>query len=315
MQTKFGMLIFAACAIALAGCGANQTRLGGGGTKVSGSAGATGSQGEASELVHCARPIGTAALVEPDRPYWSQYGLSSPVPLLRLMMAQSGCFRVVERGAASQALQRERELAREGELAKGSSMGGGQMVAADFVITPNVVHQDENSGGGFGVIGGLLPGVAGAVAGGIKTSNLEAQTVLFLTNVRTGVQEAVAEGSATKRDIGWGGGGFAGVIAGAGGAYEDTEVGKIVAAAFLDAHNKLVAQLQATQPASQRETGGGYRTSSAVNFRSGPSTDAPIITTLPAGAVVTPTGNKQGAWWEVEAEGKTGWLHSDYITR
>lgn len=298
----------------LAGC-ATDTRLGGGSSMATGSAGSGGTQGEASELIRCDRPIGTAALLEHDRPTYSHYGLTSPIPLIRLMMAQSGCFQVVERGAASQALQRERELAQQGELAKGSAMGGGQMAAADFIITPNIVHQDEDSGGGFGALGGLLPGRAGAVAGGIRTRNLEAQTVLFVTNVRTGIQEAVAEGSATKRDIGWGGGGFAGVIAGVGGAYQDTEVGKIVAAAFLDAHNKLVTQLRATRPAAEREVGGGYRTTSSVNFRGGPSTGSPVITTLPAGAMVLPTGQQQGAWWEVEAEGQTGWLHSDYLTR
>lgn len=315
MQRNFLLISIATlCASMAAGC-ATTTQLGGGGTKASGSAGAGGTQGEASELVRCAQPIGKAALLESDRPTYSRFGLTSPIPLLRLMMAQSGCFQVVERGAASQALQRERELAAQGELGKGSAMGGGQMAAADFIITPNIVHQDEDSGGGLGAVGSLLPGVAGAVAGGIKTSNLEAQTVLYLTNVRTGIQEAVAEGSATKRDIGWGAGGFGGVIGAVGGGYQDTEVGKIVAAAFLDAHNKLVAQVQATRPAAEREVGGGYRTTSAVNFRSGPSTDAPILTTLPAGASVLPTGEKQGSWWQIEAEGKTGWLHADYITR
>lgn len=314
MYRNASLISVAACAALLGAC-ATGTQLGGGGTKTTGSGGAAGTQGEAAELVKCDRPIGKAALLESDNRNFTRYGLSSPVPLLRLMMAQSNCFQVVERGAASKALQRERELASQGELAKGSAMGGGQMAAADFIITPNIVHQDEDSGGGGGALGALLPGVAGAVAGGIKTKNLEAQTVLYLTNVRTGVQEAVAEGSATKRDIGWGAGGFAGVVGAAGGAYQDTEVGKIVAAAFLDAHNKLVAQVRATQPAEERDVGGGYRTTSAVNFRSGPSTDAPILTTLPSGASILPTGEKRGAWWQVEAEGKTGWLHSDYITR
>lgn len=314
MHYKALLIPIVAAAALAAGC-ATGTQLGGGGTKATGSGGAAGSQGEAAELTRCDRPIGKAALLESDRASYSRYGLSSPIPLIRLMMAQSGCFQVVDRGAASQSMQRERELASQGELAKGSAMGGGQMEAADFVITPNIVHQDDDSGGGFGAVGSLLPGVAGAVAGGIKTKNLEAQTVLYLTNVRTSVQEAVAEGSATKRDIGWGAGGFAGVIGGAGGGYDDTEVGKIVAAAFLDAHNKLVSQLRATRSADERDVGGGYRTSSAVNFRSGANTDAPILTTLPAGAAVLPTGEKQGSWWQVEAEGRTGWLHSDYITR
>ena len=55
---------------------------------------------------------------------------------------------------------------------------------------------------------------------------------------------SIAEGSARKRDIGFALGG-AGLSAGfggvAGGAYTNTDIGKIVSAAFLDAYNKLVA--------------------------------------------------------------------------
>ncbi len=231
--------------LATSGCVSNQTRMGGGGTVATGSGGAAGAQDNSQELVRCDRPIGTAALLEPQNTGYAQYGLSSPVPLVKLMMAQSGCFQVVSRGATSRALQRERALASKGELREGSNMGGGQMVAADYIIEPAIVHKDEDAGGAAGMIGGLLPGMAGAIAGGLKTKNLEAQTLLTVTNVRSGVQVAVAEGSAKKRDIGFGGGGFAGVVGAAGGAYEDTEVGKITAAAFMDAHNKLVTQLRA----------------------------------------------------------------------
>jgi hypothetical protein len=301
--------------LAAGGCASTQTQLGGGSSMVTGSAGAAGTQGAAPQLTRCAAPIGTAALVEQDWPALTAAGLTSPIPLLRIMMAQSNCFQVVDRGQASAALERERAMAGAGELQKGSNMGAGQMKAADFLITPNVVFKDPNSGGGFGALGGLLPGAVGAVAGGVRWTNAEAQVTLFLTNVRTGVQEAAAEGSAKKTDIGFGGLGFAGIVGGAGGAYASTDIGKITAAAFLDAHNKLVAQVQATQPAATRPSESGYVTLSAVNLRSGPSTSAPIVTTLDKGVAVTPTGEKNGSWWAVEAAGRTGWLHSDYITR
>src|SRR5690606_3028197 len=105
-----------------------------------------GTQGAAPELTRCAAPIGTAALVEQDWPALTAAGLTSPIPLLRIMMAQSNCFQVVDRGQASAALERERAMASAGELQKGSNMGGGQMKAADFLITPNVVFKDPNSG-------------------------------------------------------------------------------------------------------------------------------------------------------------------------
>lgn len=297
----------------LAAC--NQTTMGGGSTVSTGSAGAAGTQGASKELRKCAEPIGTAALVESDNRAYLEYDLPSPTPMIRLMMQQSNCFTVVDRGVASEALKAERELAGQGELEKGSNMGGGQMVAADFLITPRVIFQDANSGGGGGFVGSLLPGVAGAVAGGLSVQNMEAQTLLTLTNVRTGVQEAAAEGSASKSDIGVGGIGFIAPVAGGAGAYESTDIGKIVTAAFMDSHNKLVQQLGATQPASDRSATSNWHTVSALNLRSGPNTGAPIIETLKKGASVTPTGKKRGSWWQVEANGNQGWVSSDYITQ
>ena len=209
-------------------------------------------QTEGRSLVKCSSPVGVAALVEPPSESLTKLldvGLTSPIPVLKLLMARSGCFRVVDRGAASEALQRERSLAKSGELEKGSKMGGGQMVAADFLISPNVLFQDADAGGSniAAGLGALLPGVFGVVAGSLNVSKLEAQVLLTLTNVRSGVQEAVAEGSARKSDIGFGLGGLlaGGALGGGGGSYTNTDIGKIVMAAFVDSHNKLVQQLGA----------------------------------------------------------------------
>lgn len=292
-----------------------KTKKGEGSTEVTGSAGQGGAQGQAGDLMRCAKPIGTAALLEADHPGYAQYGLTSPIPLVKLLMAQSGCFQVVDRGASSAALKQERALAREGEMQKGSNMGGGQMVAADYIITPQIVHKDSNAGGGAGGLGSLLPGKIGAIAGGLRVKKLESQVMLTVTNVRTSVQEAIATGSARKSDIGIGGFLWVGGAAGGGGVYESTDIGKITAAAFLDAHNKLVNQLGAIPAGSANTDNAGYVTSAQVNFRSGPSSNAPSMATLYEGTNISPTGIKNGPWWEVEAMGKTGWVHSDYITR
>lgn len=309
-------LTFALSTMLLAGCVSNETKLGGGSGMVTGSAGAAGSQGESDQLFHCARPIGTAALLEPEDRYYMSYGLTSPVPVLRLLMAQSNCFRVVDRGRASSALQRERQMARGGELQKDSHMGSGQMVAADYIITPTILRKNDDAGGAFGGLGGLLPGAAGVIAGGLKTTNLESEVMLTATNVRTGVQEAVAQGSASKSDVSWGGFGWAGPVAGLGGSYENTDIGKITVAALLDAHNNLARQLGAI-PANSAATAdnAGWYTSRRLNLRGGPNTHAPVMKTLPKGAKVMPTGAKSGPWWEVDAAGQQGWVHSDYLTR
>ncbi len=202
-----------------------------------------------SQLIQCKAPLGTAALVENDIPGLTQVGLPSPIPLLRLMMINSGCFQVVDRGRASDIMRKERELLQKGELQEGTGPASGQMIATDYLITPDIIFQDEDAGGHsmeFG-LGGMLDSVLGLFAGGIDTTNLEAQTLLSLTNVRTGIQESIAEGSAKKRDTSYGMG-LAGLIGfGLGAAtlsaYEDTDIGKLTAFAFQDAYNKLIANL------------------------------------------------------------------------
>lgn len=297
------------------GIGLNKIKKGGGGTEVSGAAGPNGSSGAASDLVTCPEPIGTAALIEPKRTYYHHYGLSSPIPLVKLMMAQSNCFRIVDRGAGSKAMERERAIAQKGEFQKGSNLGKGQMVAADYVITPQIVHRDKNAGGAGGGLAGLLPGRAGALAGRLKGKRLESQVMLSLTDVRTGVQEVMAEGSAKKTDldlraIGW----IRGIPAiGGGGAWERTDIGKVTASAFMDAHNKMVGQLGGLDDANVDNA--GWVVAADVEFRTGPSTSAPVLTKLIKGTNVIATGSTRGDFWEVEAFGNTGWVHSDWLTR
>ena len=107
-------------------------------------------------------------------------GLTSPVPLIRLMIAQSNCFQVVDRGQALTRIAEERELTGKG--------GVGKLAAADFFITPDIVTQNANSGGLAGGAGAFLPGVAGIVAGGLTQKTSEAQTALYLVESKSGVR-------------------------------------------------------------------------------------------------------------------------------
>ena len=75
--------------------------------------------------------------------------------------------------------------------------------------------------------------------------------MLSLVSVDTGLQEAVATGSARKKDIGVVGGGLLfGLGVGAlGGTYGSTDIGKITSLAVLDAFRKLIVDVQARLPA------------------------------------------------------------------
>ena len=86
------------------------------------------------ELPHCGAPIGTVAIEEPQRDWWSPLGLSNPEALIKLMAGRSNCLRVVARGQAMEMRQAERNLGDSGELQRGQNFGKGQVVAADYII-------------------------------------------------------------------------------------------------------------------------------------------------------------------------------------
>jgi hypothetical protein len=118
-------LAVAAAVVTLAGC--SSVEVGGGSSPVTGSAGTTGNAvGAAPQLVQCQQPVGTIALVESQIPALDQVGLTSPVPLIRLMAAQSRCFHVVERGQALTRMMQERQLSQGGMLQQGSNIGQGR---------------------------------------------------------------------------------------------------------------------------------------------------------------------------------------------
>ena len=107
-----------------------------------------------SQVEKCSKSFGAIAVAEPQSGWGhiQRYGLGSPAALLRMMIQQSGCFDVVERGIAMRNLQQERALGQSGELRQESNLGKGQMQAADFVMTPDVQIPAQTTGG----VGGAL---------------------------------------------------------------------------------------------------------------------------------------------------------------
>ncbi|MGQ0702939.1 MAG: CsgG/HfaB family protein [Gemmatimonadales bacterium] len=234
-----------------------------------------------NELKKCEKPIGTLAVVEPQQHYLAalqRYGLGSPTGLIRMMVQNSNCFVVVERGVAMQNLMQERALAGAGEMQQDENMGKGQMKAADFVLTPAVVFDNPNAGGVGGAVGGLLGQRVGAVAGGLKFK--EAQTSILVADARTSVQVAAAEGKAKKTDFGLGGFAWLGGGAVAGGGYSNTAEGKVIAASYLDNYINIVEFIKNSSQLMAR----------AERFK-GPGLDGDQIkagATFAEGDVVTP---------------------------
>ncbi|WP_339501017.1 CsgG/HfaB family protein, partial [Pseudomonas canadensis] len=154
-----------------------------------------------------------------------------PLPLVKLMIARSGCFRVADRGEAFSALERERAIA-------GGAAAARPVTKADYLLQGNVVYTDSKARESGGGVGGMFGGAVG-----LKSKTMESQVLLTLVDVKTGIQEAVSSGSARKKDVGVVGGGLLlGLGVGAlGGTYASTDIGKITSLAMVDAFRKLIA--------------------------------------------------------------------------
>ena len=240
----------AVAALALAGCGQKKTELGEGGSVVSGSAGPAGAQNASHELVKCDAPVATMALVENPNGYvgTGSYNLpSSPVPLVRLIAQQSGCFRIVDRAAGLHATVQEQELKNAGITGDAVKVRKGQGYAAQYTITPSLTFSERDAGREVGGLLSHIPVLNKFVGLADQVKLKEAQVALLLTDNETTEQLAAATGSVRVTDLGMGGLilGRAGGAAGAG--WSNTNEGKVIAAAFLDAHNQLVTQLRLLQ--------------------------------------------------------------------
>lgn len=236
-------LVVAACVGAVAGCSSMQMGSSDANTVATGSAGGANSQNANKKLEHCDRPLGTIEVVQDTSAPWygeltGQWHLGSTVPVLKLMIQQSNCFVVVDRGRAMQDMMQERALQQSGELRQNSNFGKGQMVSADYTLSPSITFSNNNAGGLGGAIGGLL-GSVGAAVGGSVTSK-EASTLLTVDDNRSGVQVAAASGSAKDWDFGAIGGMLGGDLGAVGGGYSNTAEGKVIVAAFMDSYNGIV---------------------------------------------------------------------------
>jgi curli biogenesis system outer membrane secretion channel CsgG len=320
--------------------GVTEMKQGEGGSTVQGSAGPSGSEGDTG-LEHCNEPMGALAVVEPQSYVQSalaRYDLQSPTGLIRMMVQQSNCFIVVERGQGMNNLMQERALADSGELRQGSNYGGGQMVAADFVLTPSVVFSDDNAGGLGGALGGLIGGSSGAVLGGIAggLKFKEAQTSMLVSDARTGVQVAAAEGSAQKADLSLGGFMYGSSAAGGLGGYSSTDEGKVIAASLADNYNNIVRAVRG-QPSLHRDVGSltqeaaaGGQQGAGPSFIAGdvlwpkinnvkvmtePNDASAIVARLPKNEEMIFMGAEQDGFVQVETGQGGGWVKKILVTR
>ena len=271
----------------------------------------------APEIPTCDHKLATLAVTEPQDTWWVGLQLESPAALIKVYVAQSKCFTLVDRGKGLAAAQGERALASSGETRVGTNIGKGQMKAADYVLVPDIANKNARSGGTNvgGAIAGFIPHGFGALVGGLSLKSKTADVVLTLTDVRSTEQVALEQGHAKKTDLGWGagGGGFFGAFAAAGvSSYSNTDIGQVVAMAYLDAYTKLVNELKANPPNKDADNVQQAVTMSKPGkLMADSNPTSAVVKELPAGTMLYPTGDKVGVWWKVTDElGNAGWVVS-----
>jgi len=287
------------------------------------------------DVEKCPKKLGVLAVIEPREGwgYLSQYQLGSPASLLRMMVQNSGCFDVVERGAGMETLKEERALADSGELRGGSNVGKGQMQAADFVMTPAIQVSSSDTGGVGGAIGGALLGRfgLGGVAGGLKFK--EASTSLLISDVRSSMQVASAEGKASKTDFDIGGFGWIGVAGAAAGGYTKTPEGKVIAASLLDNYNHIVLAIRdnaslvktssaagdanagASTKAGMPVAAGAVMTAKINNVKvyAGPSRDSKVVGTVSKSDEMVASGDVKNGFVQIDSSNASGWVQQTLL--
>jgi curli biogenesis system outer membrane secretion channel CsgG len=275
---------------------------------------------KSAEIPTFSRSYGALSVVEPEEghDWWTGAKLPAPSTLIKVYVRKSGCFTLVDRGRGFAAGQQERELAAGGALRKQSNVGQGQIRAADYVMVPELASQNSNAGGNrIGALaGGLLGGRAGLIVGGLDLKKRTADVVLSVTDLRSSEMVAITEGSYKKTDVGfsaagalWGSSGIGG--AGVGG-YANTEIGQVVALAYLNAYIDMVIQFEdLPDNAAASNEMQAVEVIKPARMLANPDGSGQAVRSLEVGMLLYPTGNKENLMWEVEDElGNKGWVNS-----
>ena len=117
---------------------------------VQGSAGPNGATSASDQLKTCSEPVAVVALMENPRGYVGigRGGLpDSPLPLVRVIMQQSGCFRIVDRYTGLNATVKEQELKEAGVLrADDTTVQRGRGIVAQYTLIPSLTFSEQDAG-------------------------------------------------------------------------------------------------------------------------------------------------------------------------
>jgi hypothetical protein len=262
-------------------------------------------------LNKCETSYGTVALVDGDTQGWTKYGLSSPRELIAAMARESGCFALHDPASGKpatflmnviagdkeevdQAIEKAKGVAMEGLVRSGAASG--------------MLRGIPGGGSMLGMFGGF-GGKKKVVAAGIR--------LISPANGQT-VASGAGEVKKTTISFGNGGGTIGAVASGAtGAAYAGSKDGQMLIEAFVKAFNGISAQgpsLASLVPAAgpaPAPAPAPVAATTAVDTKMLAKADLKSATlrTVRAGTALTPTGQRQGLFIEVQDSfGTKGWV-------
>lgn len=260
-------------------------------------------------LAKCDKSYGSVALVDGDTQGWTKYGLSSPRELIAAMARESGCFSLHDPASGKpatflmnviagdkeevdQAIEKAKGVAMEGLVRSGAASG--------------MMRSIPGAGSMLGMFGGF-GGKKKVVAAGIR-----------LISPANGQTVASGSGEVKKTTISFGnGGGTLGAVASGatGAAYAGSKDGQMLIEAFVKAFNGLSAQgasfasLAAVPAPAPAATPAGATTAVDTKMLASADLKSATLRTVRAGTALTPTGQRQGLFIEVQDSfGTKGWV-------
>lgn len=259
-------------------------------------------------LNKCDKSYGSVALVDGDTQGWTKYGLGSPRELIAALASESGCFTIHSSASGTPAsflmnviAGDKEEVDKSIETAKGVAMEGLVRSGAASGMLRGV----PGGGAMLGMFGGF-GGKKKVVAAGIR--------VVSPANGQTLAQGA---GEVKKTTISFGGnGGTIGAVANgaAGAAYAGSKDGQMLIEAFIKAFNAISAQgpaLASMVTAAAPAPAAAPAATTAVDTKMYANADknSASLRTVRAGSALSPTGQRQGLFIEVQDSfGTKGWV-------
>ena len=187
----------------------------------------------AAGLPRCDHTMATVAIAEAEGNAQALMSAGLPrsmAPLVRHLLFHSGCFRVVDRGAAFALVEQERKVRADRGL--GTAGGRRSLQLLDFIVRAEIVFAEQTSG-----TKGVLGGVFGQVLGGVGGLYTRKEAVVMLSLVDADSSEilgsTLGRGSSDASGLG-------SLVLASGavlidGGWADTPQAKTVAAALVDA--------------------------------------------------------------------------------